>query len=100
MWEGAWAKRQREMDIWETRWRVALLQVYWERVEDLGRWAVGIVQWRLNKVILQQHQWNWDRGCLQFQAQEEAIKLWAREGIQALGFACWHARVLDKMHDG
>ena len=33
LWEAAWAKRQREMDIWETRCRVALLQVNWERVE-------------------------------------------------------------------
>ena len=84
------------MYIWETRCRVALLQVYWERVEELGRWAVGTMQWRLNKVLLQQHQWNWDRGWLQFRAQEEAAKLWAREGIQALGIACWHVRVLEQ----
>ena len=89
-WEAGWAKRQREMYIWETRCRVALLQVYWERVEELGRWAVGTMQWRLNKVLLRQHQWNWDRGWPQFRAQEEAAskrrsKLWAREGIQALG---------------
>ena len=40
-WEAGWAKRQREMYIWETRCRVALLQVYWERVEEPGRRAVG-----------------------------------------------------------
>ena len=37
MWEAAWAKRQRETYIWETRCWVALLQVYWERV---------VVYWR------------------------------------------------------
>ena len=80
MWEAAWAKRQREMDIWETRCRVALLQVYWERVEEMGRWAVGALQWKLNKVILRQHQWNWDRGWLQFWAQEEAATVGKRGG--------------------
>ena len=99
-WEAGWAKRQRGMYIWETRCR-ALLQVYWERVEELRRWALATVQWRLNKVLLRQHQWNWDRGWLQFRAQEEAAKLWAREGIQALGIACWHVRVLEqKKHGG
>ena len=36
LWEAAGAKRQREMDIWETRCRAALLRVYWERVEATG----------------------------------------------------------------
>ena len=91
-----WAKRQREMHIWNTRCRVALLQVYWERVEELGRWAVGTMEWRLNKVLLRQQQWNWERGWQHFRVQEEAAKLWAREGIQALGIACWHVRVLEQ----
>ena len=37
-----------------------------------------------SKVILRQHQWDWDQGWLQFRAQEEAAKLWVRAGIQAL----------------
>ena len=42
--EAARGIRQREMDIQETRCRVALLQVYWERVEEMGRWAVNMCQ--------------------------------------------------------
>ena len=68
MWEAAWAKRHREMDIWETRCLVAVQQVYWGMVEKLGRWAVGTMQRRLSKVILRQHQWTWDQGWLQFWA--------------------------------
>ena len=52
------------------------------------------MQWRLNKVTLRQHQWNWDRGWLQFRAQEEAAKLWVREGIRVPGIACGHVSVL------
>ena len=59
----------------------------------MGRWAVNAMQWKLNKIVLQQHQWNWDRGWLQLQAQEEAAKPWLREGVQVLGIACWHVRV-------
>ena len=33
---------------------------------------------------LLQRQCNWDRGWLQHRAQEEAVKLWAREGDQWL----------------
>ena len=46
------------------------------------------MQWGLNKVILGQHQWKRDRGWLQFWAQEEAAKLWVREGVQEQGIAC------------
>ena len=95
VWEAAWADRQRAMDIWEARCRAALRQVYWERVKAMGRWAVDMLQWRLNKIILRQHQWNWDRGWLQFRAQEEAAKLWVREGVQAVIIIFWHVRVLE-----
>ena len=54
------------------------------------------MQWGLSKVTLRQHQWNRDRGWLQSQAQEEAAKLWVREGIQVLGIACWHVRALEQ----
>ena len=99
LWEVAWAKRQREMDIWETRCWVALLQVYWERVEEGGRRAVGVMQWRPNKIVLRQHQRNWDRGWLQFRAQEGAAKLWVREGVQGLEIACWHIRCWNTILD-
>ena len=89
------AKRQRKIDTPETRCRGALLQVCWERVAEMGRWAVGAMQRMLNKTIPRQHQWNWDRGWLQFRAQEEAAKLWVRERIQAQGIDCWHLRGLD-----
>ena len=46
-------------------------------------------------MILRPRHWNWDQGWLQFQAQEEAAKLWVREGVQVLGIACWHIRVLE-----
>ena len=85
-------QRRREMDICETRCRVALLQVYWEQVEEMGRWTVGMMQWRLNKMIFRQPQWNWDRGWLQLRAREEAAKLWVRAGVHGLGIACWQVR--------
>ena len=44
IWEAGWGRSQREMSVWETRCRVALLGVYWDRVEELGRWAVATVQ--------------------------------------------------------
>ena len=53
-------------------------------------------QWRLKKVLIQQHQSNWDQGRLRLRAQEEAAKLWAKEGVQSLGIACWHVRVLEQ----
>ena len=59
---------------------MALLQVYWEQVEEMGRWAVGAMQWRPFKIVFWQPQWNWDRGWRPFRAQEEAAKLWVREG--------------------
>ena len=48
--EAARAIRQREMDIQETRCRVALPQVYWERGEAIGRWAVSAMQWERNRI--------------------------------------------------
>ena len=56
----------------------------------MGRWAIDTLQWRLSKRILMLHQSNLDRGWLQFWAQEEATKLWVREGIPDIGIACWH----------
>ena len=53
----------------------------------MGGWAVGTMQWRLNKITLRPHQRNWDQGWLQFQPREETAKLWVREGVQALGIA-------------
>ena len=73
-----------------------MLQVYWDRVEEMGRWSIGTLQWRLNRRILLQHQSNWDRGWLQFRAQGEAAKLWVREGIPVIGIASWHIRVLEQ----
>ena len=70
-----WAKRQLEVSIWETRCRKAMLQVYWDRVEELGRSALDTLQWKLHKRIFLQHQLNWDRGWLPYRAQEEAAKL-------------------------
>ena len=44
LWEAGWAKRRRELDTLETRCRVALLGVYWERIDETSRWAVAMVQ--------------------------------------------------------
>ena len=52
-----------------------MLQVYWDRVEELGRSALDTLQWKLHKRIFLQHQLNWDRGWLPYRAQEEAAKL-------------------------
>ena len=60
-----WAKRQLEVSIWETRCRKAMLQVYRDRVEEMGRWALDTLQRKLNKRILLQQQWDWDGGWLQ-----------------------------------
>ena len=67
-------------------------------MEELGRWAVGTVHRRLNRVLPQQHQSNWDQGRLRLRAQEEAAKLWAKEGVQSLGIACWQVSVLGVLH--
>ena len=80
LWAAVWAKRLLEVPIWETRCRKARLQVYWDRVEGRGRWSVDTLQWGLHRRILLQHQSDWDGGWLQFRAQEEAAKLWGREG--------------------
>ena len=53
------------------------------------------LQWRLNKIIVRQHQWDWDQGWLQYRAREEAAKLWAREGDQVPIIVCWHMRGLE-----
>ena len=81
--EAAVAKKQREMDIWETRCRLALRQVCWGRVDATGRWAVDTLQWRLNKIM--QHQSNRGRGSAR-----------VREGDQVLITVCWHIRVLER----
>ena len=38
---------------------------------------------------------NWDQGWRQLRAPEEAAKPWVREGVQVLGIACWHVRVVE-----
>ena len=47
--EALWAKRQLKVSIWETRHRRAMSQVYRDRVEEMGRWAIDTLQWTLNK---------------------------------------------------
>ena len=47
--------------MWDRGW----IGVYWDRVEETGRWAIDTLQWKLNKRILLQHQLNWDWGWLQ-----------------------------------
>ena len=91
----AWAKGQEGTGHLGTRCRVALLQVYRERVEHMGRWTVNAVHWKLNIIALRRHQWTWDWGWLQFRAQGEAAKLWVREGVQVLGLAYCHVRVFE-----
>ena len=53
------------------RCRIALLGIYWERVEELGRWAVATVQWRLRKVQQLQYQSTWDHSRVRPRSQEE-----------------------------
>ena len=43
-----------------------MLQVYRDRVEEMGRWALDTLQRKLNKMILLQQQWDWDGGWLQY----------------------------------
>ena len=38
----------------------------------------------------------WEQGQVRYRAREEAAKLWAKEGAQFLGRACWHVRVLEQ----
>ena len=47
-----------------------MAHVYWDRVEEMGRWVIDTLQRQLHKRILLQQQWNRDRGCLQYRAQE------------------------------
>ena len=61
--------------MWEDRCRIALLGIYWERVEELGRWVVATVQWRLRKVQQLQYKGTWDQGRVRHRAQEEGAKL-------------------------
>ena len=66
-------------------------------MEELGRWAAAAVQWRLLlEVLLVQDQCTWEQGRVRYRAQEEAAKLWAKEGGQSIGIACWHVRVLEQ----
>ena len=44
LWGAMRAKRQLEECIWETRSRKAMLQVYWDRVEEMVRWALDTLQ--------------------------------------------------------
>ena len=60
--ESGWAKRRGEMTVWEARCRAALLGIYWGRAEELGRWAVATVQWRLRKVQQQRYLGIGDQG--------------------------------------
>ena len=96
LWEVIWAKRQLEVPIWEPRCRKAMLPVYWDRVEQVGRWAIDTLQWKLNKRILLQHQSNWNRGWLPHRAQEEAVKLWVQDGDRWSGLVCWHIQGLER----
>ena len=73
--------------------RVALLQVYWERVEEMGRWAVGALQWKPNKVILRPQQWSWDGGWLP--GPRGVSQTVDKGGVRVLEIACWQVRVLD-----
>ena len=47
--------------------------------------------------MMRQDQRNWYRyrGWLQLWAQEEAARLWVREGVRVLGIVCWHIQVLE-----
>ena len=44
----------------------------------MDRWAIDTLQWKLDERILLPQKWKWDRGWLQYRAQEEAAKLWVR----------------------
>ena len=48
------------MSIWGTRCRKGMVYVYWDRIEEMGRWVMGTLQWKLHKRILLQHPSNWD----------------------------------------
>ena len=84
------------MSIWEGRCRAALLGIYCERVEEMGRWAVATVQWRLRKVIQLRYQSTWDQGKVRHRSQEEGAKIWVREGVQMRGIVSWNVRVLER----
>ena len=85
------------MSIWEGRCRTALLGIYWERAEELGRWAVATVQWRVRQVLQLRYQLLWDQGLVRHRAQEEGAKMWEGEGVQVQGIISWHVRVLEKV---
>ena len=53
------ARRRREFTIWEGRVRTSLLSIYWE-AEEIDRWAVATVQWRVRKVLQLRYQILWD----------------------------------------
>ena len=95
-WESGWARRRGDMSIWEGRCRTALLGIYWERVEELGRWAGATVQCRLGKVLHLRYQLTWDQSLVRLRSQEEGAKLWDREGVQIRGIVSWHVRVLER----
>ena len=62
----------------------------------MGRWAPDTLQCRLNQRILPQHQMKWDRGWLQYRAQEETAKLWLREGDRWQSSVRWHIQVRER----
>ena len=71
----AGAKRWLEVSPWETRCGRSMRQVYWERMEVIGRWVVDALRWRLNKLVLQADKLNWAQGWVQHRAQEEGERL-------------------------
>ena len=97
IWESGWARRRGDMSIWEGRCRTALLGIYWERAEELDRWAVATVQWRLRQVLQLRYQLLWDQGLVRHRAQEEGAKIREGEGAQMRGIVTWHVRVLEKV---
>ena len=90
IWEAGWAKRRRDMSIWEGRCRTALLGIYWERAEELDRWAVATVQWRFMRELQLRYQLLWDQGLVRHRAQEEGAKMWQGEGAQIWSSITWH----------
>ena len=91
IWGAGWAKRERDMSVWETRCQVVLLGVY---RESRGTGQVGGGHSAV--VLLLHYPCTWKQGRVRYRAQEEAAKLWAKEGVQSLGIVRWHVRVLEQ----
>ena len=84
------ARRRREFTIWGGRVRTSLLGIYWERAEEMDRWAVAALQWRVRKVQQLHYQILWDQGRVRYRAQEEGATIWDGEGSQVRGIIEWH----------